>query len=213
MGGLARFVGIVLTLMALVPVMLARLPQGWVDRAMGHPWTLRIGLGIAVLMVLSAIRTLVYARLPAAVYTVGGRLVFPERGRKRVVRIEEVEEIFVESPSRPSEQVFAVALRDGPYHELCPVDWPGAGRLYATLARKLRRRSARAARREDRLAARQSAVAPSQPRAESERDQGHKGGGHEMGGRNVVVGGVRADPRDEVETRQRDPEGEPVERR
>lgn len=152
-GGLARFALAVLTLMALVPVMLARLPEVWVQMAMGRAFVVRALLAVVVLAVLSALRVIVYARLPRAVYLAGGRLVFPEKGRKLRVKIADVDEVFVESPARPSEQVFAVELRDGSYHELCPVDWPGAGKLYATLARKLRRRSAREARQEKRLAA------------------------------------------------------------
>jgi hypothetical protein len=143
----------VITLMAMVPVVLARLPPAWIELAMGRPVVVRLVLAVGVLWVLSVVRTIVYARLPRSVYLAGRRLVFPERGKRRRVSLDDVEEVFVEAPSRPSEQVFAVTLRDGSYHELCPVDWPGAGPLYAALARKLRRRSAREARREKRLAA------------------------------------------------------------
>jgi hypothetical protein len=134
-----------------VPVVLARLPVAWVELAQGQPWAVRIVLGFGVLFIMSILRVLVYARLPRAAYLAGDRLVFPDRGRRRRVCVDDVLEVFVEVHARPSEQVFAVELRDGGRHELCPVDWPGAGRLYASLAKRLRKREAAAASAERKL--------------------------------------------------------------
>lgn len=138
-GRVARMGLGVLGLLALVPVMLARLPEAWVALAAGQPWLVRLVLALASLWAVAWVRALVYARLPAAPYLVGRRLVLPERGAKRRIDLAEVEEVFVQLRPPPVEQAFVARLANGEVQTICPVHWPGAGALYAAVARKLRR--------------------------------------------------------------------------
>ncbi len=148
---LATWVG---TLALVLPMFLIRLPRAWVIWAGGYPIVVRLVLAVLVLWVMSWVRAWIYAGIPAAPYLVGRTLVFADRGHQRRVKLDQVVDVFVELRPPGLTQVFMVELNDGSSHELCPVDWPGAGRLYVSLAAKLRRQRARRDRRERKLAPR-----------------------------------------------------------
>jgi hypothetical protein len=144
-GALARLALVGFAAMLGVVVLLVRLPQQWVDLAFGAPEVVRLVLLLLAVWVFRWVRTLVFARLPAAA-SLFRRLSFRERGRRRRVRIDEIAAVHVELRPAPMHQVFVIELHDGTIHDVCPTDWPGAGRLYSVLARKVRRARARARR-------------------------------------------------------------------
>lgn len=129
----------VLTALAMLPVLLARLPRGWVALADGREWAVRAVLGVGVLWLASWARALLYARLPRSTYLAGRTLVVVDRDQKRQIDIREIEEVFVRLRPPPVDQAFGVRLQTGEELEVCPVHWPGAGRLYARLERKRRK--------------------------------------------------------------------------
>ena len=57
--------------------------------------------------------------------------------------IQHIADLYVELRPTGLVQVFMVELHDGTHHELCPVAWPGAGRLFRILTRRLERRRRR----------------------------------------------------------------------
>jgi hypothetical protein len=139
-GSLARGASWVLAALGLVTVLLVRLPRGWVVWAWNSPELVRLGLMIAVLWVIGWIRPFVYARLPRAATLLGRTLRLGERGRRRKVTVAELRHVDVELRPPPVFEVLVVELADGTTHEVCPLDWDGAGSLYAALARRLERR-------------------------------------------------------------------------
>lgn len=145
-GALARLGIVGLGIMLGVIVLLVRLPQAWIDRAFGSPEVVRLVLAVVALWLLRWIRALVYSRLPTAPYLFGRRLALRERGKRHRVDVENIADLHVELRPPPVHQVFAVELHDGSIHDICPTDWPGAGPLYAKLARKVARAQRRARR-------------------------------------------------------------------
>lgn len=143
MGKLARAFAVALTILLLVPVVLARLPATWVAAVGGQPWMLRILLGLGVLWLMSWFRAVLYARLPNSPYLFGRTLTFTERGRRKRVAVDELEDVYVELRPPPVRQALMVERVDGRVHELCPAHWSGAGRLYASLSKQVRRARAR----------------------------------------------------------------------
>lgn len=145
-GALARLALVTLGMLLGVVVLLVRLPEAWIALAFGSSELVRLSLFVVGLWALRWLRALGYARLPAAA-ALFRRLAFRERGRRRRVPIDQIARVYVELRPPPVHQVFAIELHDGTAHDVCPTDWPGAGRLYAKLARKVARARARARRR------------------------------------------------------------------
>lgn len=145
-GALARFAVVAMGVLLGIVVLLVRLPERWVEAAFGAPVLVRLIAFVILLWALRWVAAVVYARLPRAA-SLFRRLSFRERGRRRRVRIEEIARVHVELRPPPVHQIFVVELRDGSSHDLCPTDWPGAGRLYAKLDRKLTRHRRKSARR------------------------------------------------------------------
>jgi hypothetical protein len=141
-GTVAHWSTILLTIVLFVPVALARLPHGWVALVGGYGIVVRAILVLVVLWLMGWVRAWVFARLPAAPYLAWRTLVFRDRGSRRAIPVAKVVDVFVELRPPETTQVFMLELSDGTTHELCPVDWPGAGRLYAALHRKIRRMQA-----------------------------------------------------------------------
>ncbi len=127
--------------LALMPIGLVRLPPNWVALAFGYSWVVRIGMLLVGLWLLAWMRAWLLARLPLAPYLVLGTLVFPDRGQRRRVKVADIAEVYVELRPTGLTQVFMVTLHDGTDHELCPVDWSGAGRLFRILMRRLARQT------------------------------------------------------------------------
>lgn len=149
-GKLAELTIVITFGLALFPIVLIRLPPRWVEAAYGQGWAIRIGMLLAGLWVLAWMRAWLLARLPLAPYLVWNTLVFPDRGDRRRVKVADIAELYVELRPPGLTQVFMVALKDGTHHELCPVDWPGAGRMFHALSRRLSRRQRAEARDEAR---------------------------------------------------------------
>ncbi|MCR9164858.1 MAG: hypothetical protein ACE37F_15270 [Nannocystaceae bacterium] len=146
-GKLAEATIVVMGALALFPIVLVRLPPRWLELAYGQGWAVRIAMLLAGLWILAWIRAWLLARLPLAPYLVWNTLVFPDRGQQRRVKVADIADLYVELRPTGLVQVFMVELHDGTHHELCPVGWPGAGRLFAILMRRLERRRRRADRR------------------------------------------------------------------
>ena len=123
----------------MVPALLARLPRIWEVWTMGYPELVRIVWGLLVLYLWGWARAIVVSRLPRAPYLFGRHLVYSERGRKHKIPVELIRSVYVQMRPAPEREVFAFETLDGERHDLCPVHWFGAPRLYAGLARKVRR--------------------------------------------------------------------------
>lgn len=126
--------------LALLPIALIRLPRPWVAAALGQGWVIRIAMLLVGLWILAWMRAWLLARLPLAPYLVWNTLVFPDRGQQRRIKVADIADLYVELRPTGLVQVFMVELHDGTHHELCPVAWPGAGRLFRVLTRRLERR-------------------------------------------------------------------------
>lgn len=123
---------------AMIAVLLARLPESWVALALGEPWIVRVALLLTMLWGMSWFGNLVRIVLPRAPYLFGRTLTVRDRGRRVHLPVREIAAVHVE-PRPPDERdTFVVELRDGTTHDLCPIAWQGAGRLYARLAQALK---------------------------------------------------------------------------
>ncbi len=132
--------------LVLFPVLLVRLPPRWLALVHGQGWILRAGMLLLGLWLLQWMRAWLLARLPLAPYLVWNTLVFPDRGQQRRIKVADIAELYLELRPTGQTQVFMVLVNDGTHHELCPVDWPGAGELFRLLTRRLERRQRRDAR-------------------------------------------------------------------
>lgn len=139
-GGLARAASWLVALLAIVTVLLVRLPGAWVRWAWGSQELVRLLLVVAVLWLLGWIRPFIYAQLPRAAVLFGRTLRLGERGKHHRVPVAQLHHVDVELRAPPVFEVLVVELADGTTHEVCPLDWDGAGSLYAALARRIAKR-------------------------------------------------------------------------
>jgi hypothetical protein len=121
---------------AALVILLVRMPAAWVD-PLPHPMVLRGALVAFAMLVLRGVGTIVYTRLPAASFLSGRTVAFRERGHRRKVHLRDISGVVVDLRAPPDGEVFVLQLHDGTEHDLCPVRWPGAGRLYAAIARSV----------------------------------------------------------------------------
>lgn len=154
-GTLARFGLWPLYFVFLLIVGLGRLPSAWWVIGAGSETLARLVIGIVVLYVFSWVRMIVWALLPGAVIQYGRRLWFRHRGGRIRVLIRDITTIDVEQRPPPIGEVFVIEL-GGATFEVCPVDWDGAVQIYSVVARRVRRKRDRAARRQARAARRAS---------------------------------------------------------
>lgn len=124
---------------ASVTVLLARLPDAWVAAVGDRRWPIRLALVVLLLWVTQWIGNAVRMLLPRAPYLIGRTLTVRERGRRVRLPIREIARIYVEARPPGERDTFVVALKSGDTHDLCPITWQGAARLYASLARALPR--------------------------------------------------------------------------
>ena len=54
------------------------------------------------------------------------------------LKVREIVAIHVETRPPDGRETFVVEMRSGEHHDLCPVAWSGAGRMYRRMARALR---------------------------------------------------------------------------
>jgi hypothetical protein len=142
-GKVAHIATIVVTILLFIPVALARLPDSWVGLAAGYGIVVRLVLALLVVWLMGWVRAWVFARLPSAPYLSWRTLVFRDRGQRLRISASKVVDVFVELRPPETTQVFMVELSDGTTHELCPIDWSGAGRLYRALDKIVRRQQER----------------------------------------------------------------------
>jgi hypothetical protein len=143
----------------LLPIVIGRLPESW--WLFGFELVTRVLIGLAALYLLGWVRTIGFTLLPKAVIQYGRRLWFRHHGRRVVVWTSAIVAIDVEL--RPDGEVFVIELDDGQVHDLCPVAWEGAQRIFAVLARRVRRAKLRANRRRARELRRGKSAQPPRP--------------------------------------------------
>lgn len=124
-----------------VTIALVRLPASWVHSAFDSPELARVLLAVLVLLVVSWVRPFLVARLPRAASLFGRRLTIFERGRRRRLRLDELDAVEIELRPPPVFEAVVVRHKQGTVHEVCPLDWPGAAALYEAIARRLAKRS------------------------------------------------------------------------
>ena len=73
--------------------------------------------------------------LPRTPYLFGRTLTIRARGRRVPLPVREIQAIHVETRPPDERETFVVEMRSGEHHDLCPVHWQGAGRLYRRIAR------------------------------------------------------------------------------
>lgn len=138
-GKLSDFLVGLVFVSASIAVLLARLPDRWVELAFGQRWIVRVVLVALLLWCNLWIGNIVRTALPRAPYLFGRTLTVRERGRRVRLPVREIAAIHVE-PRPPAERdTFVVVLKNGNTHDLCPIAWQGAARLYARLARAIAR--------------------------------------------------------------------------
>ena len=125
---------------AAIAVLLARLPEGWIALAGGRAWLLRLALIGLLFWAIQWLGNLARVFLPRAPYLFGHTLTVRGRGRRVRLPVREIAAIHVEARTPGDRDTFVVELRDGSTHDVCPIAWQGAARLYARLARALARR-------------------------------------------------------------------------
>ncbi|MBX7083834.1 MAG: hypothetical protein K1X88_31785 [Nannocystaceae bacterium] len=130
--------------LGLLTALLVSLPAGWVARAAGSPELVRLLLVSATIAVLGTLHPVLVAQLPRAPVLLRTTLRLRTGGHRRRLALAEIARVDIELRPPPTFEVAMVHLRDGTALELCPVDWPGAGRLVAALLARLARRDARA---------------------------------------------------------------------
>ncbi len=136
-GWVARVGWWVLLVLGLVTVLLVRLPERWVALALDKPLIVRVAIGFVAWTIVRAIRPWVIARLPRAASLFRGTLAMSPRGARRRIPLPEIAHVDVERRPPPVDEAIVVELKDGTVHEVCPLAWDGAGRLYEALARRV----------------------------------------------------------------------------
>jgi hypothetical protein len=136
-GTLTVVVSWLVVLLAALVVLLVRIPAAWVELAWGSVELVRVLLACFVVLVVAWVRPFVVARLPRAASLFGRTLTFRSSGRRRRVRVADIARAELEVRPPPVFEVLVVGLGDGTNHEVCPVDWPGAARLFRALLRRV----------------------------------------------------------------------------
>jgi hypothetical protein len=116
-------------------VLLARLPGAWIDLAFGRGWIVRLVLAGAAAWAFMWLDNFLRVLLPRTPYLFGRSLTIRERGKRVRLPVADITAIHVEQRPPDGRETFVVELKDGALHDLCPVHWKGAGRLYARIAR------------------------------------------------------------------------------
>lgn len=133
-GWLTDVVTTIVALIVVLILLLVRLPAAWVELAFGRGWIVRalaVGAAAWAFMWLdNFLRTL----LPRTPYLFGRTLTIRERGQRVRLPVRDIVAIHVEQRPPEGRETFVVELKNGALHDLCPVHWKGAARLYARLA-------------------------------------------------------------------------------
>ncbi len=135
-GRATQWVAAVVAILLLIGTFLGRMPAAWVDVAFGSVWAVRIALALASLWVADAVGTILATRLPAAPYLVGRRLALPTWGLPRHVSTRNVASVRIELRPDPWGETVVVRMDDGTDHDLCPLRWNRADRLFDRLRKR-----------------------------------------------------------------------------
>lgn len=129
----------ILLLVFLLVALLAVLPDAWLALSFGYEEPIRLVLLLVAFYVWRWVRVFAIAALPRSAYLFFGYLSFRSGGQRRRLRAREVVDIEVVARPPDDREIFVIELKDGSRHDLCPVAWEGAGRLYRRLRRYLPR--------------------------------------------------------------------------
>ncbi len=130
---------IAVALPVVIIVLLARLPELWVEVMFGRPVLVRVVLAILAVMGFMLLDNSLRLLLSKTPYLFGRTLTVRSRGHRVRLPVREICAIHVETRPPDGRETFVVEMRSGDHHDLCPVEWPGAGRIYRGLARSLPR--------------------------------------------------------------------------
>lgn len=122
-------------LLTVIIVLLVRLPESWVALAAGRGWLVRVLLALLAWWLFMWLDNLLRVLLPRTPYLFGRTLTIRARGRRVPLPVREIQAIHVETRPPDERETFVVELRSGEHHDLCPVHWQGAGRMYRRIAR------------------------------------------------------------------------------
>ena len=125
-------------LLVVIIVLLVRLPDGWVALAGGRGWMVRLVLALIASWIFVWLNNAVRAMLPRTPYLIGRTLTIRARGRRVGLPVRDIKAIHVETRPPDGRETFVVEMTSGEHHDLCPVHWDGAARIYRRLARALR---------------------------------------------------------------------------
>lgn len=139
-GRATQWVARIVAVLLLIGTVLGRMPDPWVAAAFGSEWIVRAVLAAVSLWVADAIGTILASRLPTAPYVVGRRLALPTWGLPRHVSTKALESVRIERRPDPWGETIVVRLRDGTNHDLCPLRWDRADRLFVKLRKATSRR-------------------------------------------------------------------------
>lgn len=128
----------VVALLVVIIVLLARLPETWVALAGGRGWIVRLVLALIAAWIFMWLDNTLRALLPRTPYLIGRTLTVRLRGRRVGLPVREIRTIHVETRPPDGRETFVVEMKSGEHHDLCPVHWSGAARIYRRLARALR---------------------------------------------------------------------------
>jgi len=139
-GALARLGAWVVLALGFVTALLVRLPEAWVEAALGFPAIPRVLIGLFVWIVVWRLRPWVDARLPRAAFLFRRNVKLSSRGVRAHVQLAEIRYVDLERRPPPVGEAIVVELHDGSTHEVCPLAWDGAAALYEAIARRTSRR-------------------------------------------------------------------------
>ena len=128
----------VVGLLVVLIVLLVRLPESWVALAAGRGWIVRLLLALICAWLFMWLDNALRALLPRTPYLIGRTLTIRARGRRVPLPVREIRTIHVETRPPDGRETFVVEMKSGEHHDLCPVYWNGAGRMYRRLASALK---------------------------------------------------------------------------
>jgi hypothetical protein len=128
----------VFALLVVIVVLLARLPESWVALAGGRGFIVRIVLALLAAWLFMWLDNALRVLLPRTPYLFGRTLTIRARGRRVPLKVRDIRAIHVETRPPDERETFVVEMMTGEHHDLCPVHWNGAGRMYRRIARAQR---------------------------------------------------------------------------
>ena len=137
-GKLLDLAVMVAALLVVIVVLLVRLPDVWVALAGGRSFIVRLVLALLCAWLFMWLDNALRVLLPRTPYLIGRTLTIRARGRRVRLPVREIRTIHVETRPPEDRETFVVEMKSGEHHDLCPVYWNGAARMYRRLASALR---------------------------------------------------------------------------